>query len=467
MKVYDILKITKEGETMKITVNYKNVIRELPRVEAYQNSTLRYTPPKEFPAYCAFQIGKAKIIRTWITLDEVWDYRTDTYNWDYQIGVNNYIGDKNHYNYDWGASRPTGPSFMDYLTSYAKEAEEVLFNIRRCEREVADGIISIEKYEEVVEKVIEHYKAICPNMKYIECCNEIELREFGGLTIEQYYVLYKATYRAVNRLNARNNYNIPLTVGGFAMSGCIDRINNYWLNFLRLLASDNDPNKLIGFYSMHDYNPNPMRLLDFVNRHEELCRNLGLPDAPLFINEYGNCNCTGIPTDSLKNASGNIVGMNLSSHFRNAFVFPWCTFHNPGYQLSYTEFVDLGNGKFAPTPNGNAIIALHKLLKNEVEIYENTDYKAVATSENGKVAILISNPTEESINWEVEIPDWNGYNAKVTHFLCDSVHNNRVTGEETDGFYPTFDGYLQTRSNKTLIYNITLEPHAFILSEIE
>ena len=74
---------------MKITVNSDNIIRKWPRVEAYQNSTLRYTPPKDFPAYCATKLGAPKVIRTWVTLDEVWDYRTDTYNWDYDIGVDN------------------------------------------------------------------------------------------------------------------------------------------------------------------------------------------------------------------------------------------------------------------------------------------------------------------------------------------------------------------------------------------
>ena len=98
---------------MKITVNSNNIIREWPRVEQYQNSTLRYTPPKEFPAYLASKIGRPKIIRTWVTLDEVWDYRTDTYNCNYPIGVNNYVGDKKHFGYDWGSTVPLGTDFID------------------------------------------------------------------------------------------------------------------------------------------------------------------------------------------------------------------------------------------------------------------------------------------------------------------------------------------------------------------
>ena len=40
-----------------------------------------------------------------------------------------------------------------------------MLNIRRYEREVAvEHVISYEKYEEVVERVIEHYKELCPNI---------------------------------------------------------------------------------------------------------------------------------------------------------------------------------------------------------------------------------------------------------------------------------------------------------------
>ena len=53
----------------------------------------------------------------------------------------------------------------------------------------------------------------------------------------EYYPLYQATYRAVRRLNAKYNYDIPLKVGGFAMSGCMGRWN-IWHQFLKLMAAD-------------------------------------------------------------------------------------------------------------------------------------------------------------------------------------------------------------------------------------
>ena len=451
---------------MKITVNSDNIIRKWPRVEAYQNSTLRYTSPKDFPAYCATKLGAPKVIRTWVTLDEVWDYRTDTYNWDYDIGVNNYVDDKNHYTYDWGITVPLGQKFIEYLHSYCAAADEVLFNIRRYEREVTDGIVSLEKYEEVVEKVIEYYKQVEPKIGYIECSNEVELGSFGGLTMAEYYPLYQATYRAVRRLNAKYNYDIPLKVGGFAMSGCMGRWN-IWHQFLKLMAADDSPEKMIDFYSMHDYNPNIWRIMDFTIRHEEAVRQLGLPEVPLFFNEYGNCGCTGVLTDSLKNASGNIAGMILSSHLPNTHVFPWCTFHNPKLQMSYTQFLDLGDGKYAPTPNGNAMIALHMLAENEVEIWENTEYKAVACADDEKITLLVTNPTDNPMEVDAEIRPLSGYKAKVTQYLCDSTHNNRVTGEPAEDFLPTSESWMKVDGRGSLNVKLTLEPRAFVFVKVE
>ncbi len=451
---------------MKLTVNSANILRKWPRVEEYQNSTLRYTPPKSFPAYCASKIGRAKVIRTWVTLDEVWDYRTDEYHWNYPIGVNNYVGDKKHFNYDWSITVPLGTDFIDYLTAYCAEADEAIFNIRRYEREVTDGLIPLSKYEEVVEKVVGYYKELCPNIRYIECCNEVELNSFGGLTMPEYYELYKATCRAVRRLNASHRYELPLGVGGFAMSGCMSRWN-IWQQFLRLLAADKSPDRMIDFYSAHDYNPNFWRIMDFAARHEELVKQLGLPDAPVFFNEYGIVGCTGKPEDSLKNASGVLNGMIMSSHLGNLHVFPWCTFHNPGYQISYTQFLDLGNDTFAPTPNGNAFIALHMLEENEVEIWENVEYKAVATAGNGKVAVLVTNPTDVPMDVDVDVNDLKGYVAHVKHYVCDSQKNNRVTGEPAVDFAPTFDGWLGLNTTGVLKYKLTLEPRAFVLTVIE
>src|SRR5699024_7977826 len=132
---------------------------------------------------------------------------------------NRYKDDPNHYDYDWPSTVPSQTHFKEYLISHSRHCDEVMLNIRRYERETADGILSLDKYEEVVERVIEYYKELCPNIHYIEVSNECEIRPFGGITMPQYYELYKRVYHAVGRLNHRNKYDIPLSVGGSAMTG--------------------------------------------------------------------------------------------------------------------------------------------------------------------------------------------------------------------------------------------------------
>jgi len=248
--------------------------------------------------------------------------------------------------------------------------------------------------------------------------------------------LYKCAYRAVRKLNAKNNYSIPLEVGGFAMSGCISRWS-MWQEFLELLAADNSPEKKVDFFSMHDYSPNMYRIMDFYIRHKNMVKKLNLPNVPLFINEYGTTHATEVLTENLQNASGIISGMIMGSHLENAFTFPWCTFHDPERQISLTQFVRLEGNKYAPTPNGNAITALHMMLENEVEIIEHTEYKAVATSGDGKIALLVTNPGETEIELEAELTGMSGYTVKMTQYLVDDTHNNRITGEPVTEFKPT------------------------------
>ncbi|MGI6373265.1 MAG: hypothetical protein ACOX1R_08845 [Caldicoprobacterales bacterium] len=234
----------------KVTINVNKYVREWPRIEKYQNSTLRFSPPVDFPEYLEKVNGRPKLMRCWITLDEVWDYRTDEYFWNYEIGVNSYKDDPNHYDYDWGVTVPTGINFEDYLISHSKHCDEVMLNIRRYERETADGIVSLDKYEEVVERVIEYYKELCPNIRYIEVSNESDYLSFGGIDSKHYYKLYTRVYRAVRRLNQRHNYEIPLGVGGNAMNAVMDR-PHIWREFLQNLANDKSEEPILDFYSMH------------------------------------------------------------------------------------------------------------------------------------------------------------------------------------------------------------------------
>ena len=168
---------------MRSVIYANKRIREYEDPTGYQNSTLRYVPPADFPEYLAATLGRAKIMRVWVTLDEYYDYKTGEKFPDYDIGRSRYPVKELYYKYDWAKTvpAPSGTRFRDYLRSHSENADVLLLGVRRLEREVSDGVISYEKYGEIFADAVDYCKSIAPNIKYIECCNEPELSSFGAL----------------------------------------------------------------------------------------------------------------------------------------------------------------------------------------------------------------------------------------------------------------------------------------------
>ncbi|MDU5109548.1 MAG: hypothetical protein E6248_03815 [Clostridium sp.] len=433
---------------MKITVNTKNPYRKWTHVEKYQNTTLRYTPSSDFPEVMAEVIGKPNIIRLFVTLDEVWDYRTNEYFWDYPIGVNRYVDDENHYHYDWPLTipSPVNAHIQEYLVSHAIYAEEVLLNLRRYERETIEGIITYQQYEEVFKNVVEYYKELCPNIAYIECCNEVELEQFGRLNMKEYYELYKCAYRAITQLNKEHKYKIPLKIGGFGLSHGITHWH-YWQEFLELLSNDND--KVIDFYSMHEYHTNPLRIMEFYLRHEEMINELSLPNLPLLMTEYGlrvGIGDAGRPTN-LQNASGEIAGMIIGSHCNNLKMFPWCTFHNPNQQIGRTMFILNNENKYIPTPSGHVMTMFKMLGSHELMIEEYLENKAVATVKNDEICVLVSNPYKESDELSLILNNLDNKTYELIEYMVDKNTNNCLTDPKSHALQSTKTSIVKPTNN--------------------
>lgn len=423
---------------MKITVDTKHVVRDWPHVEKYQNTTLRYTPSPDFPNVMEKVLGRPKIIRLFITLDEVWDYRTNTYDWDYAIGVNKYVDDPVHYAYDWPLTvpSPVNAHIQEYLLSHAACADEVLLNLRRYEREAIDGVISLDQYEEVIENVIRYYKRLIPNLAYIECCNEVELEQFGNLKINEYVRLLKRVIRSVARINATDPSSTPIRVGGFGMSFGISHWN-YWADFLRELSQD--PELTVDFYSMHEYHTNPQRITEFYLRHQELLQELKLPDLPLLMTEYGlrvGVGDAGRPTN-IQNAAGEIAGMIIGSHCKNLRMFPWCTFHNPNQQLGRTMFLLVDKHTYVPTPSGHTMTMFGMLGEKELSIEEYLENKAVATIDNHHISLLVSNPGKTDETMEITFLNLQNGNYTLTGYMVDANTNNVLTDPSATSLQPT------------------------------
>ena len=481
---------------MKIQVNAKEHIGTYIDPTRWQNSTLRYAPPTDFPAYLADTLGRAEIMRVWVTLDEYWDYRTGEFYPDYDIGVARYPAETLHYPYDWGniVPAPSGTRFHAYLTSHAAQADELLLNVRRLEREVSDGVITYEQYEEIFERAVEYCKELAPNIRYVEVCNEIDIKSFGLLSAEEYVKIYLCARRAVKRLNEKHHYEMPLLVGGYAAAHPLHDWKKVH-DVMTLLSRSGIGDQPMDFYSYHHYETpattglvrcgrlddaalsgvEKLRLIRA--QHDEMLKELNLPDLPVFLNELGKARTTGVDGDALYNAAGLITYL-LAFGCEDApklYPFPWCTFHNPKLQISYTQFLLCEDGSYAMTPNGVAVKMLHDLCGERLAIDvtgscgRDAAYSAVAVEDADGISVLAANPSGETVPCELEIGGMATGKYRIVGHLCDSYHNNCVTSAKCDGKRIEVTGEAIRRVDNDGVFRhvFALEKDAFILYRVE
>ncbi|MBQ2715869.1 MAG: hypothetical protein IJF21_03620 [Clostridia bacterium] len=478
---------------MKIKINRPEKLGKYIDPTRFQNSTLRYSPPEDFPAYMAGQIGRAEVMRVWITLDEYWDYRTGEFYPDYDIGVARYPAEELHYPYDWKniVPAPSGTRFKAYLTSHAKEADELLLNVRRLEREVSDGVITYDQYETIFEKSVEYCKELAPNIRYIECCNEVDIRSFGLLNAEEYVKIYLCAHRAVKRLNKKHNYELPLELGGFAAAHPIA----VWDMMREIVGKLKAEGVEMQFYSYHHYDSGATmdlvskkkyevaklsgvdKLKHLLKLHNEMLADFGLPKRKVFLNELGKARTTGIDGDSLYNAAGNITYLLAFGCDEEPELcpFPWCTFHNPKLQISFTQFLLCEDGSYAMTPNGVAIKMLHDLRGERLSasvseaLSRDAEYCTVAVEDEGGISVIVVNTSGETIIGELAIEGMPAGDYSIKGHLCDSNHNNVVTGKTCTGkaIDQTAEALRKVGEDGVFKHIFSLEKNAFTLYRIE
>ena len=398
-----------------------------------------------------------------------------------------------HYPYDMKmiVPAPSGTRFVDYLTTHSQHAEELLLNVRRYEREVSDGIITFDQYEAVFEQAVEYCKELAPNIRYIECCNEVDIKPFGLLTAEEYVNIYLKAHKVVKRLNEKHNYSIPLQLGGFAQAHPI--YSNVLMDDVMALLKKHLGNDPIDFYSYHMYNAPESRSL--INKgmleeaqlsgvekikkilaiHEQRRLALGLPERPVFLNELGRARATGLDGDSLYNAAGNITYLVAfaKGELGQAYPFPWCTFHNPNLQISFTQYILREDGSYAATPNGIAMEMLHgmsgRMLDTTVSESRCPDapYCAIATEDNGLLQVLAVNETSDSAPCCYEITGLADGEYEAQCFRCNLFANNTVyPNGRGDGTLALTDTLTLKAENGVLRHMEVMDRDCFTLTKL-
>lgn len=480
---------------MKVQVNTKKALGPYVDPTRWMNSTLRYVPPAHFPEFLENRLGKPEIMRVWITLDEYYDYRTDTTYPDFEIGTMRYPIEELHYPYDMKiiVPAPTGTRFKDYLTCHAEHAKTLLLNVRRYEREVSDGIITYDQYEALFSNAVEFCKSLAPNIRYIECCNEVDIASFGLLNADEYVKIYLRAHRAIRELNKKHNYEIPLEIGGLGMAHPLENFPLMEGVMERLKESEigDDP---MAFYSYHMYN-NPAdrslfngghpektglsgleKLRTIFDQHYAMMERLGLPDKPVFLDELGRARATGVDGDSAYNAAGLINYLIAFScgEFGEANPFPWCSFHNPNLQMSYTQYLHRKeDDTFVATPNGIAIEMLHSMSGERLETrvsqmeWKDKDFCAIAVKETAGYAVLAANPTTESMPLFLELAGLADGDYRVEVYSCNLLQNNLVykNGKGTGKLEKSGEKII-TAQNGTLLTMELYDKDCFSLTRI-
>lgn len=480
---------------MKVQVSTNKSLGPYQDPTRWMNSTLRYVPPVHFPEFLENRLGKPEIMRVWITLDEYYDYRTDTTYPDFEIGTMRYPIEELHYPYDMKiiVPAPTGTRFKDYLTCHSKHAKTLLLNVRRYEREVSDGIITYDQYEKLFSDAVEFCKSLAPNIRYIECCNEVDIANFGLLNADEYVKIYLRAHHAIGLLNQKHNYEIPLEIGGFGMAHPLENfpLMEGVMEQLKESEIGDDP---MAFYSYHMYN-NPadrslyngghpektglsgiQKLQTIFRQHEAMRKRLHLPDKPVFLNELGRARATGLDGDSAYNAAGLISYLIAFScgEFGNAAPFPWCSFHNPELQMSYTQYLHRKESDdFVATPNGIAIEMLHSLQGDRLETivsqlpWEDSEFCAIAVQNGAETAVLATNPTTESMPLFLEINGLTDGPYRVQVYSLNLMDNNIVykKGKGTGKLELTKESVV-TAQNGTLLLTELYDKHCFSLTRI-
>ncbi len=324
------------------TIDASRYFRPFPDLVAYRNTSIQKAPAPVLAEVSEREFGKAKVTKCWLNLDEMWDYRTRQYNFNYQIGVHKYDDVPDKHGETWGSVSETNVHFHDYLRAFGAHSDAVMLTIRRYERDILDGKLGVtrEDWKTIFKNAVKHYKGVCPNLRYIEVCNEYALRGFIGCTASEYYQFYQLAYQAVGEANEELGLTGEdrLLVGGPAVTGdIVNKLNLFFANF----SEDEPPNKQMGFVSWHEYHNHYAATAHREAQVKGMLALHGLPeDVPFFITEHDPYHpAAGAREYNLINGAGLVKSLYFTNlHSPGIKIMPWVQYHIREIQTRFMWF---------------------------------------------------------------------------------------------------------------------------------
>jgi len=457
---------------VKVSVDCGTTVKREPHLWGHVNVSRRAPPPKELCAVVEREFGRPAVTRCWLMLDQMWDYRTGAYRFDYEINKDYYVDDPNKRRYGV-AGHTTGLHYYDYLDAVSAHSEAVLVNVRRYEREVLDAAVTFEQWKEVFKAALCHYRRRCPNLRYIEVLNEPTAKNQSNLrSMADYYGFYRRAYEAVNELNAELDLDPALQVGGcsgFRPKEAIHLIHDF--------ARDTNPAKKLDFVSFHHYWVRaPIEVSRWEAEIDGALRRASLPtNLPIFVTEIGYAwKWRTDPEKNLWHAAGMTAYQYQARRARDLRLFPWVQYHSEP-QIAMVQF----DTKLRMTPYGAAVKMLRMHGKLEVAATSSgLDEKGnglgvLATLGDTGLTVHLWNlqpDGKSSVLADVRIanlPDnLRGVPLTVRQYLIDSTHGNCFTAPDAPGGLETADER-DVPGSAALQLSAELEPMALCLWHIE
>lgn len=441
-------------------IDAKKEVREFPDLVSYLNTSLQKAPAPVVGELAREQFGKPAIIRCWLNLDEMWDYRTRKYDYNFTIGVDKYkdIPQKHRETWDWEVESEV--KYYDYLSAFSANSEEIMLTIRRYETDIINGNlpITMKDWKTIFKTGLKHYKAKFPNIRYIEVCNEYHLKGFMNGTDDQFYEFYKLGYEAVNEVNKEMKLEGKdrILVGGPVSTGNpLPRVEALARNFV----NDPNPKKALDFVSWHEYTV-PMEQTAFrESQIRSILRNYGLNESlPMFVSEHDPYH---YDKDSDERHFSNAAALVKSLYFTSLFspnikIFPWVLYHNEDLQTRFKWFKgpNLTNTradelKMLPIGVSMKLLSMHQ--GKEIKVANDLDWDDIVVASKDGATIRVHAVNLGSMRPIRILLDnvINGANEKVTvkKYVLDETHNNLLADNDYGG-RPVPEEANQTALNK-------------------